>query len=150
MRRMLLIGLMLVGVGGCRRAMGGMEAGTLTSQLAVQQFVDAAKAQDLQAMSAVWGNADGPVRDRVDRKELEQRLLIMVCHLRHDQSRIGPAEPGEGGRVQYRVDLTQGTLKASPLFKTIKATRSGRWFVEDFEFSATRQFCSTQRAAPPA
>jgi hypothetical protein len=150
LRRMLLVGLMLVGIGGCRRAAGSMEAGTLTSQLAVQQFVDAAKAQDLQALSAVWGNAEGPVRDRADRRQLEQRLLLMVCHLRHDESRIGPPEPGEGGRVQYRVELTQGTLKASPWFKTIKSTQSGRWFVEDFEFAATRSFCSTSRSAPPA
>lgn len=150
MRRMLLVGLMLVGIGGCRRATGGMEAGTLTSQLAVQQFIDAAKAQDLQALSAVWGNAEGPVRDRVDRRQLEQRLLLMVCHLRHDESRIGPAEPGEGGRVQYRVELKQGALTATPWFKTIKSTQSGRWFVEDFEFAATRSFCSTQRSAPPA
>lgn len=150
MRRMLLVALVLVGIGGCRRTAGGVEPGTLTSQLAVQQFIDAAKAQDLQALSAVWGNAEGPVRDRAERRELEQRLLLIVCHLRHDESRIGPPEPGEGGRVQYRVELTQGTLKAAPLFKTIKSTRTGRWFVEDFEFASTRAFCSTNRSAPPA
>ena len=68
-------------------------AGATSSAAAVEQFLSAAKAQDLQAMSAVWGNAVSPMRERVDRQELERRLLIMTCHLRHDTSRIGAAQP---------------------------------------------------------
>jgi len=149
LRRLLSSLLVLVAIVGCRRTAGGPEAGALSSTAAVQQFVDAAKAQDLQAMSAVWGNAEAPVRDREDRQQLEKRLLIMVCHLRHDEARIGAAQTGPQGKLQHRVDLTQGSKKASPVFTTVRNTKTGRWFVEDFDFQSLASFCTAGNRAPP-
>lgn len=149
MRRALSLLLVLVAILGCHRTVGGPEAGATSSEAAVQQFLFAAKAQDLQAMSAVWGNAESPVRDRADRQQLERRLLLMTCHLRHDESRIGAGNSGEAGKVLHRVDLTQGDKKASPVFTTVRNTRTGRWFVEDFDFQATAGFCTAgNRPAP--
>lgn len=144
MRRIVLVALLVL-VAGCRARYGGEATGATTSDAAVQQFLFAAKAQDLQAMSAVWGDADAPTRDRVDRTEMERRLIIMTCHLRHDESRIGAGQPGAGGTVVHRVDVTQGDKKASPTFTTVRNTRSGRWYVSDFEIQAVSGFC---RAAP--
>lgn len=143
MRRALSFVLMLVLLAGCRRAIGGPEPGAAASQIAVQQFLNAAKAGDLQAMSAMWGNEESPVRDRADRQEVERRLLIMNCHLRHDQARIGPPQEAQAGRVQHRVELTQGTKTASPMFTTVKNIKTGRWYVETFELEAVRSFCSS-------
>ncbi len=149
MRRALSLLMVLVAIVGCHRTVGGPEAGATSSDGAVQQFLFAAKAQDLQAMSAVWGNAESPVRDRAPRQELERRLLLMTCHLRHDESRIGTGQAGEAGKVLYRVDLTQGDKKASPTFTTVKNTKTGRWFVEDFDFQSLSSFCTAgNRAAP--
>ena len=110
----------------------------------MHQFLSAARAEDLQAMSAVWGNEDGPVRDRVDRKELEQRLLIIACHLRHDDAQIGVAQRAPEGRTLLRADLTQGTKTAAVNFLTIRNTKSGRWFVDDIDLRPVREFCSSR------
>ncbi len=149
MRRALSLLMVLVAIMGCHRTVGGPEAGATSSEAAVQQFLFAAKAQDLQAMSAVWGNAESPVRDRADRQQLERRLLLMTCHLRHDESRIGSGNAGVAGTVQHRVDLTQGDKKASPMFTTVRNTKTRRWFVQDFDFAATSGFCTAgNRPAP--
>ena len=142
MRRALSLLVVLFAIMGCHRPARGPEAGATSSEAAVRQFLFAAKAQDLQAMSAVWGNAESPMRDRADRQQLERRLLIMVCHLRHDESRIGEAQTGEEGKLLHRVELTQGDKKASPSFTAVRNTKSGRWFVESFDLAALQGFCT--------
>ena len=146
MRRLfaLVMPVVLVMAAGCRAVIGGgAEPGAVTSETAVSQFLAGARAQDLQAMSAVWGNAEGPVRDRVERQELERRLLIMVCHLKHDESRIEPAQMGEAGRTVHRVELKAATKQAATTFTTVRNTKSGRWFVEEFDLAAVRSLCAT-------
>lgn len=147
MRRALSIVLPLALV-ACARNTSGFEPGAAAPQVAVQQFLAAAKAQDIQAMGAVWGNADKPMREFAPRQEYERRLLIMLCHLRHDESRIGEPTAGEGGRMVFRVELKQGAKAVSPSFTTVKNTRSGRWFVEDFDFASTRVLCANPTGAP--
>lgn len=148
MRRALTFVLMLVLLAGCRRAVGGPEPGAAASQLAVQQFLNAARAGDLQAMSAVFGNEVSPLRDRASGQEVEQRMMILVCHLKHDAAKIGLAQAGQNGRTVHRVELTQGSKSASPVFTTIRNAKTGRWFVEEFELAAVRDFCGTPRSAP--
>lgn len=148
MRRALTFVLMLVLLAGCRRAVGGPEPGAAASQMAVQQFLNASKAGDLQAMSAVFGNDVSPLRERAGRDEVEKRMMIMVCHLKHDEARIGPPQAGQNGRTQHRVELTQGSKSASPLFTTVRNAKTGRWFVEEFDLAAVRDFCTTPRNTP--
>ncbi len=148
MRRALSFVLMLTLLAGCRRSAGGPEPGAPASQLAIQQFLNAANAGDLQAMSALFGDNVSPLRDRASRQEVEQRMMIMVCHLKHDTSRIGPAMAGQNGRTQHRVELTQGTKSASPMFTTVKNDKTGRWFVELFDLPAVREFCTAPARRP--
>ncbi len=62
--------------------------GSETPRLAVQHFLDAAQNEDLQGLSAYWGDEAGPTRDRFPRQELERRELIMIGMLkRHDKRR---------------------------------------------------------------
>jgi hypothetical protein len=142
-RGLLRIGtaLTVVLLASCRSVAVGNETGASSSEMAVSQFIAAARAQDLQAMSAVWGNADGPTRDRVDRQELERRMLIIVCHLKHDESRIGPAQTGEAGRALHMVEMTQGPRTASVTFTAIRNRRSDRWYVENVDLAPLRAFC---------
>lgn len=138
--------LVLLGtLAGCRTVStgNGSATGAAAAEMAVVQFLSAARAQDLQAMSAVWGNSESPTRDRVDRTELERRLIIMACHLRHDESRVGAAQTGEGGRQVYRAELVQGTKNAATNFTAVRNTRSGRWYVEDFDLRPLAPFCTT-------
>lgn len=149
MKRLLAV-LVLVLLAGCRPAAPGGATGAPASDAAVQQFLFGANAEDLQAMSAVWGNQESPTRDRVSRQELERRLLILVCHLRHDESRIGPAQAGEAGRVLHRVELRKGALTASPMFTTVRNPRDGRWYVEDLDMRAVQPLCAASPRPDPA
>lgn len=151
LRRLLTIslGLLAITVTGCRRNVGGVQPGAGSSQEAVVQFLDAARAQDMQAMSAVWGNAERPTREIVERKELEQRLLLMMCVLRHDESRLGLPQPGEGGRQIFAVELKQGAKQATVPFTTVRNTKSGRWFVEEFDPRPVRDFCQSGATPRP-
>ena len=146
MKRLLAV-MVLVLLAGCRPGGGGAATGAESSDAAVQQFVFAARAGDLQGMSAVWGDEVRPTRELVSRQELERRLLIIACHMRHEESRIGAGRPGEAGRVLHSVEMTKGTLKASPLFTTVRNLKSGRWYVENIDLTVLQPFC---RPAAPA
>jgi len=136
--------VVLVVLASCRTApLGGPEPGARSSEAAVTQFLAAARAQDLQAMSAMWGNSESLVRDRADRQELERRLIVMTCHLKHDESRIGPSRRGEGGRILHDVELTQGPKRATSTFTTVRNSKSDRWFVENFDIEALQEFCAS-------
>jgi hypothetical protein len=138
----------LVLLPACRAVRGGPTVGSASSEEAVAQFVAGVRAEDLQAISAVWGNAEAPTRDRVDRQELERRLLIVVCHLRHEEARIGVAARGAEGRTIHNVELTAGGRTVTVPFTTIRNTRSGRWFVEDVDLRPAREFCRSGSATP--
>ncbi|MCW5827378.1 MAG: hypothetical protein KIT38_12600 [Gemmatimonadaceae bacterium] len=129
--------------------MASNTAGGATSTEAVMLFVEASRRQDLQAMSMVWGNEESLTRDRVDRAELERRLLIIVCHVRHDESRIGAAQLGEAGRVIHRVETVRGSRSATIPFTTVKNSRSGRWFVEDIDLRPAREICNAEPVTRP-
>ena len=110
----------------------GALTGAETPRAAVETFLAAARAQDMQAVSVVWGNAKGPQRDQVERQELEKREVIMIALLRHDQSSISAPQSAPEGKMRMTVDLKQGTLAASPVFTVVKGP-SSRWYVEDFD-----------------
>ena len=133
---------------GCRAVRGGPEAGATSSQEAVVQFLAGVKSEDLQAIAAVWGNTASPTRDRVERQELERRLLIMICHLKHDESTLGVAQRGEEDRTIHRVVLTLGGRAVTVPFTLVQNTRSRRWFVEDVDLRPAREFCRSGSATP--
>ena len=137
--------LVVLAAGGCRRGTGsGVEPGAHSSQEAVLAYLSAARAEDLQAMSAVWGNEAGLVRDREDRTSFERRLILIACHLRHEESRIGEAQRGEAGRTIHQVDLTNGARTVTVPFTTVRNSRSGRWFVEEIDLRPAREICTPQ------
>lgn len=154
LRRLGLSVLVLLTAAGCRAgAVPSGSTGAASSTEAVVAFLNAAKAQDLQAISAVWGNDESLTRDRVDRQELERRLLIITCHLRHDESRIGAPRLGEAGRNLMNVELVKGTLQATVPFTTVRNPRNDRWYVEDIDLRPARPICNAEpmtRPAPPA
>jgi len=134
--------LVLAFVGGCRRSVGGSTEGAPSSQQAVMQFLDAARAQDIQAMSVVWGDAEAPARARMDRQELERRLIIIARTLCHDSVVIAAPTPGEAGRLVHRVEVTRGARTATVPFTTARNRRTGQWFVEDIDLRPVRDFCA--------
>src|SRR5947207_13019239 len=91
-RKLLLVALLFAGA--CRSrttevpvtapspapSSGTNAAGAASPRLALEAFLGAIRAQDLQAMSGVWGDKNGPARDAkvFSRAEMEQRELYLI------------------------------------------------------------------------
>lgn len=120
----------------------GDGTGAVAPRLAVEAFLEAVRAEDLQAMGATWGTSAGAARNTIERTELEKRVIIMQCYLQHDSYRVLGETPGESGRRVVRVELTRGANKRSPALYTVQGP-AGRWFVESIEVAAVRDFCGT-------
>ena len=140
-KRTLVIALALAACrGSAPTTTGGALAGAPAPRVAVEQFMAAVKAQDLQAMSVAWGTSKGPARDQLERTELEKREIILQGCFEHDKFRILDETPGEGGRRIFRVEITKGRLTRAPKFTTVKGP-SDRWYVEEAEITAVRDIC---------
>jgi hypothetical protein len=116
--------------------------GAASGRGAVESFLKAVAAQDLQAMSGLWGNGKGLARDQLKREELEKRLIIMQCLMQHDRFRFPEDGPRlqTGGRQEHLVELTKGTAVARTTMITVIGP-SGRWLVEDVDVTKLRDFC---------
>jgi hypothetical protein len=127
-------------------ASGSSLVGASSPRTAVEQFLAAVRATDLQAMSVVFGTSKGPSRDNMNREQLDKRLIILQCYFNHDKSRMLGETAGEGGHRVFTVELTRGRFVKSPRFYVIMGPND-RWFVDNMEIAAVREFC---REPPPA
>jgi hypothetical protein len=102
-----------------------------------------AKAQDLQAVTAVWGDETGLNRDKWDRPQLESRAFIVTCVLKNDTAKVTDTQSAGNGRFLVAVDLTQGKNSGSTRFQAAR-TKEGRWLVADVDIVALQNkgFCS--------
>lgn len=114
--------------------------GGSTPRAAVEQFLNAVRAEDIQAMSVIFGTSRGPSRDNMNRQELEKRLIILQCHFNHDKFRILGETSGEGGHRVIASELTRGTSVRRPRFYVI-AGPGDRFYVDNMEIAAVRDFC---------
>lgn len=121
--------------------------GAAAPRLAVDAFLDAVRTEDIQAMGATWGTTRGPARETIERTELEKRAIILQCYLQHDSYRVINELPGEAGRRVVRVELTRGSDKRSPSLHTVRGP-GGRWYVENVELAAVRDFCGLPSSTP--
>src|SRR5215831_1976943 len=118
----------------------GNATGGADAQGAIRAFMSAAKQQDLQALGAVWGNANGPARDAISREELEKRELIMIRCLRHDRYDIAGDAPNPGGSRAMVVNLTYKDLSRSTNFVVVRGP-ANRWYVEKFDLDPLQGIC---------
>ena len=144
MKNLAIVGLLIVA--GCTRPVSvGTAAnpntpGGATPREAVQKFLAAAKAQDLQAMSNVWGTSAGPARTTMERQELEQREIILLCYLKHDRYRIVSESPATNGERVFDVETTYKDLTRSANFFATPGP-AGRWYVRTFENEKLTDIC---------
>lgn len=138
--------LVVVGAGGCRRkatvgspASGGI--GAVAPREAVQRFLAAAKAQDLDAMSVIWGSAAGPARSTMDRPTWEMREIIMMPCLKHDSFRILGEAPATGGDRVFLVELKYRDLTRSASFTSARDVSTQRWYVLAVDLEKLAEIC---------
>src|SRR5262245_26597756 len=113
---------------------------------ALRGFMAAAKQRDLQALSAFWGDKDGPARDRLPRAELEKRELYMVRCLRHDTyETVGNALPVSGGlamvvKVKYRDLSLRRDFSLSTDVQIVPGP-ANRWYVKEVSVTKLQDIC---------
>ena len=136
---------LLLLVAACHRGSTATSlTGRDTPRAAVQAFLDAVKAKDLQAMSEVWGNEKGPARDRMSREDLEKRELLMQCYLTHDDAKILGDVPGGNARRVLTARLTRGRIQRDVPFEAVKGP-ANRWYVEKAALDRVQDFCTNLR-----
>jgi hypothetical protein len=118
----------------------GELTGAPTPQIAVEQFLRAVNAKDLQAMSTVFGTSKGPARETMDRTELEKREIILACYFNHDTSRTLGEGAGLDGHREVRVEVKKGNLTRQTTFYTVRGP-GDRWYVDNMDIAAVRDFC---------
>jgi hypothetical protein len=111
---------------------------------ALDQFLAAVRAQDLQAMSNVWGDKNGPVRDSkvMTRDEAERRELILICYFKHDKYRVLGDLPSIDNERVMQVELTRGTISRTTNF--FLAQGRERWYVRSADMEPVRDLCVNQ------
>ena len=148
----LILALALMGAAACASAPpgpsgSGLSTGARTSVAAVERFFAAVRAQDLQAMGQVWGTTRGPARDNMPRAELEKREVILQCYFNYDTFRVLGESPISEIRRAVRVELVRGGRVREPTIYTVQAS-DGRWFVENLDMAAVKDFCAMAPVAP--
>ena len=112
---------------------------------ALDAFLASVRSQDLQAMSAVWGDRDGPVRDskRMTRDEMEKRELLLMCYFGHDRYRVLGDTPGTNGERVLQVELIKGTLRRTTNFYLTSG--GDRWYVRSADIEPVKDLCQNRR-----
>ena len=146
MKRLLLVLALTV---ACRPQQPKPLTGAATPRAAVEQFMLAVRAQDLQAISTVWGNAKGPARDQgMTRSDLEQRALLMVCFFNHDSFRITGQTPANSKKEFIGAELKKGTLTRTTEF-TVERGPSSRWYASVEDVTSVKDLCRPPQTQRP-
>lgn len=141
----LAIVLLLV-VAGCRRqvvvgsASGVNTPGAANPREALQLFMAAAKSQDIQAMSNVWGSSAGPARSTISREELEMRAIYMMACLKHDSYQVLGEAPAPGGERVMAVEIRYRDLTRPTNFTATRGP-ADRWYIRTLELEPLNDIC---------
>lgn len=115
---------------------------------ALRGFMAAAKQRDLQALSAFWGDQEGPARDRLPRAELEKREVYMIRCLRHDTYEVvGNSMPIASGlamvvKLKYRdVSLKRDFSPSTDVQVVRGPAPENRWYVKEVSITKLQDIC---------
>jgi hypothetical protein len=114
--------------------------GGATPAEAVTMMLAAAKAEDLQAVGAVWGDTDGLTREKWPRSEFEMRAFYVVKCLRNDKYQILNEGGAANGRRVATVQITKGAVTTQTNFRVVKG-KNGRWLVEQADLEPMTKIC---------
>jgi len=109
---------------------------------ALDEFLAAIRAKDLQALGGAWGDKNGAIRDskRISRDELEKRELVLMCYFNHDSYKVVDDNIVAGGERKMTVALTRGTLTRTTDFFLVSGPE--RWYVRTANMDPVRDLCS--------
>jgi hypothetical protein len=105
--------------------------------LSVERFLQAANANDYDAMARLFGTPSGPIQG--DRSEIELRMDAIARVLRHEDYRVvsESAVPGrEVPTTRIGVDLTIAGERIPDVAFHVVQTEGGRWMVQEIDLEA--------------
>ncbi|HEX6559799.1 MAG TPA: hypothetical protein VF021_10065 [Longimicrobiales bacterium] len=108
--------------------------GTIGPSLVVEQFMRAANARDLTAMSRLFGTTKGPVASLYPKNEVEQRMALFAEELRHTDFEVTSEESVPGRSEEARqliLRITKDDKKYNVPF-TLVRYKGDSWLIEQF------------------
>lgn len=133
--RLAVAAVVIASLSGCSARTSGQNGspvGASTSEMAVQEFLYGANADQYTRMSNVFGTEKGPAVDRFGVTDVEQRMIFLASILKHETFTMRQANLAQLGpdRVRWDVSLT-GTRKGDVVVPMVTVPDGdGRWFVE--------------------
>lgn len=122
----------------------GSVTGAATPSAAIDAFMAAIKAQDLQALGAIWGTPNGPARNRLSSDVLQERELTMLCYLHHDSYSVQSSAPAMNGDRTYAVLVKYKGLSHVGQYEVGRAS-DGRYYVYSVRnFTDFQDFCGAK------
>ena len=105
--------------------------------LTVERFLQAANTRDLETMSRLFGNNDGPIADSGSREEVELRMNVIAEILQHDDyvivsERVVPGAEVPSNRIGVDLTLPQG-LTVQDVGFTVVLESPNRWLINVIE-----------------
>ncbi len=133
----LLLALLL---GACassppRPLASGSGAPRVEPSLALERFLRAVNARDLQTMAQLFGTEDGSITRQEPAPDVERRMFALARLLRHSDYHVKGQQivPGRlGGAVQLLVELDLADRPVTVPF-TLVRTGAGDWLVEEID-----------------
>jgi hypothetical protein len=151
MRRALFMMLVAAACGGqAGPGTGAAPAGPPTSQdnpgaasptLAIETFMAATKAQDLDALSLIWGSEKGPARDIVPPDQLRKRELIIQCYFQHDSYQIKSDVATSKTAHIVTLSVTRKDFTRETSTQVLLGPRD-RWYVANPKLEPLQDLCS--------
>jgi len=131
---------------------GAQRPGALTPQTpndALNKFMDAVKAKDLDRMADLWGSVRGPASSYMDKNHLNRQLTTIQIYWNHKGYRIIdgplPAQPlnptfkdvPSADRLRdFRLELQRPSGCSQVIPITVVRTNGGGWLVFDVHLEA--------------
>ncbi|MDH3733426.1 MAG: hypothetical protein OEU54_07810 [Gemmatimonadota bacterium] len=110
--------------------------GALSAESAVGQFLDAAKRNDYQLMSRLFGTRKGPAVEDIGRIEIEQRMYVLASVLAHRSYSLRRLPVAEAdGQMRIAAEMV-GTRNGNVIVPFVTSNNNGRWFVEQISTEA--------------
>jgi hypothetical protein len=135
--------LAILGIAATVACGGGRSAGVsparspATPEAALEQFLTAVNAADLDQMAMLWGDQRGPegLTHTMTNETRMQRLTIMQRVLLTDSHQFTATDASDPGKRVITVAMTQGTRHFDVPF-TLVPMRAGGWIVNDIKLDA--------------
>ena len=122
----------------------GNVTGAATPHAAIDAFMAAIQAQDLQALGAIWGTPNGPARNRLSSDVLQERELTMLCYLHHDSYAILSDAPTMNGGRTYAVQMKYKGLSHTGQLDVGRATDKRYYVFSVVNFVDFQDFCGAK------